>query len=270
MQVERRSGWPQEGVPGLAWLGQAGFWIQTERHRILIDPYLSNSLAAKYADRGPDHRRLMPVPIAVADLPRPDAILVTHAHTDHLDPDTLGPLAARFPGLVVVAPAACADLARARAPGARIVGALAGERIEPTPGLLIDVTPAAHERREQDGQGRDLFLGYALEAGGVRLWHSGDCVPFDGLPEAVGRADVALLPVNGRDARRAAMGVPGNFHPAEAVHLARALGAAVLVPHHWGLFAFNSADPAEVRLAAGTGPPTVVVPQPGETLCLAR
>lgn len=89
--------------PGIHWLGQAGFWIDTGAHRILIDPYLSDSLARKYAGQANDHRRMMPAPIAPEALPRPDVVLVTHAHTDHMDPETLGPLHCAFP----ISPSSC-------------------------------------------------------------------------------------------------------------------------------------------------------------------
>jgi L-ascorbate metabolism protein UlaG (beta-lactamase superfamily) len=270
MRVERIPGWPAPGQPGIAWLGQAGFWIETGAARILIDPYLSDSLARKYAGQPNDHRRMMPAPVLPGDLPRPDLVLVTHAHTDHMDPDTLGPLAARFPDLPFVVPAARKEIAQARiGAAARLIPADAGEVLSPLPGLVLTVLPAAHETRERDAQGRHLFLGYGIAAGGVTLYHSGDCVPFEGLPAAVRalRPDIALLPVNGRDAARLAAGIPGNFTLSEAIDLARTAGAPFLVPHHFGMFAFNTCDPSEIDIAAArSGTPTILRPVPGETL----
>jgi L-ascorbate metabolism protein UlaG (beta-lactamase superfamily) len=270
MRIERVLGWPAPGQPGIAWLGQAGFWIETGTARVLIDPYLSDSLARKYAGTANDHRRMMPPPVLPADLPRPDLVLVTHAHTDHMDPETLGPLAARFPDLPFIVPAAREEIARARiGAGARLMTADAGDLIEPLPGLRITVLPAAHETRETDAEGRHVFLGYGIEAGGVTIYHSGDCIPFDGLAEAVRRLrpDIALLPVNGRDAARLAAGIPGNFTLAEAIGLARAAEATFLIPHHFGMFAFNTCDPGEIdRAAATTCAPSVLRPGTGETL----
>lgn len=270
MRVERLPGWPAPGQPGLAWLGQAGFWIETGTARVLIDPYLSDSLARKYAGKPNDHRRMMPPPVLPEDLPRPDLVLVTHAHTDHMDPDTLGPLAARFPDLPFVVPAAHEDLARGRiGAGARLILADAGDVLTPLTGLSLSVLPAAHEARERDRQGRHLFLGYGIAAGGVTFYHSGDCVPFEGLAPAIRalRPDIALLPVNGRDAARLAAGIPGNFTLNEAIDIARAAGAEVLVPHHFGLFAFNTCDPAEIdRAAAASHTPAIIRPAAGETL----
>lgn len=272
MRIERQPGFPAPGRPGLFWLGQAGFWIETGRHRILIDPYLSDSLAIKYAGKANDHRRMMPPPIAVEALPRPDLVLVTHAHTDHMDPDTLRPLAARFPDLPFVVPAARMDVARERIGlSAKLVGVDAGETLDPLEGVTVTVFPAAHETLERDREGRHLFLGYGIHAGGFRLYHSGDTIPFDGLAEAVRgfRPEIALLPVNGRDAARLAAGIPGNLTLAEAVELATAAGVAYLVPHHFGLFAFNTADEAAIdALALASSGPKIVKPAAGETLAL--
>ena len=79
MRLESAPGFPATGTPGLFWLGQAGFWIDTGAHRLLIDPYLSDSLARKYAGTAYPHLRMMAAPVSVAALPRPDLVLVTHA-----------------------------------------------------------------------------------------------------------------------------------------------------------------------------------------------
>lgn len=267
MRIEVVPGFPKPGQPGLFWLGQAGFWIETGAHRILIDPYLSDSLARKYAGQVNDHKRMTPPPVTVEALPRPDIVLVTHAHTDHMDPDTLGSLAERFPDLPFVVPAAKLDTARERIGSEHLIPMDAGEYLTPQSGLTITALPAAHEARERDDLGRHVFLGYGVAAEGLRIYHSGDSVPFDGLEEAVAdfRPDISLLPVNGRDADRLQAGVPGNFHLAEAIHLAR--HTPYLVPHHFDMFAFNTLDPAKIDAAARkSDQPVIVKPVPGQTL----
>ena len=65
------------------------------------------------------------------------------------------------------------------------------------------------------------------------------------------RIDVALLPVNGRDAEREAAGIVGNMNAREAVELADQIGATTLVPMHWDLFEGNTSAPEEASAIAG-------------------
>ena len=270
MRIEREAGFPVTGQPGLFWLGQAGFWIETGAHRLLIDPYLSDSLAIKYAGKPNDHKRMMAAPVTIEDLPRPDLVLVTHAHTDHMDPMTLTPLAKRFPDLPFVVPATRMDAARERiGPDANLIPVDAGQTIEPLPGLRIQVFPAAHEQFDRDPQGRYPYLGYGIAAGDLRLYHSGDSIPFEGLDALIAdfAPQVALLPVNGRDAERLGAGIPGNFTLEEALALSAQI--PYLIPHHFGMFAFNTIDEDRIdRMAMDetAGMARIFKPRAGETL----
>ena len=85
----------------------------------MIDPYLSDTLAAKYAKTPYSHRRLSSPPATPDELGAVDLVLCTHHHTDHMDPGTLAPLARRLPGLRFVVPAASAALAQDRAQAGR-------------------------------------------------------------------------------------------------------------------------------------------------------
>ena len=274
MRIERAEGFPATGQPSLFWLGQAGFWIDTGTHRILIDPYLSNSLAEKYAGSRHPHIRMMAPPVEIDHLPRPDLVLITHAHSDHMDAGTLSRLHARFPDVPLIVPASCAVMARERAgPDVRLIEVDAESVISPLRGLRIAVFAAAHEGLERDSHGRHLFLGYGISAGDIRIYHSGDCVPYAGLLEKVSgfAPQIALLPVNGRDSKRLADGIPGNFTLCEAIGLAQDAKIPYLVAHHFGMFSTNTIDPEEIdRAATGLqGQPILLRPRVGERLVLS-
>lgn len=245
----------EPGRLNIWWLGQSGFLLQWNGSHLLLDPYLSDSLTRKYADTTKPHVRMTGRVIDPARLDFIDGVTSTHNHTDHLDGETLGPLLAVNPGLTVVVPRANLGFAAERlaVSPSRLTPVRVGETVRVGPFALAAV-PAAHEELETDGAGHHRFIGYVVEVGGYRLYHSGDTVLFDGLAEAVGRGiDVAMLPINGRDPAR---GVAGNLSAAEALELAEIIEAAVVIPCHYDMFAFNTVSPDEfVALAEEQGQP---------------
>ncbi|MHB9152478.1 MAG: MBL fold metallo-hydrolase [Spirochaetales bacterium] len=233
----------------LRWLGQAGFLVETREVRILIDPYLSDSLAEKYRGKPYPHRRMAPAPAAPEALGRIDLYFATHSHTDHLDPGTVAPIAALCPDCRFIVPAAGAGVARERGvPASRLLAADAFAAMS-VGGIGVYPIPSAHEELLIDEAGHHRFLGYILSVAGVNLYHSGDCVPYPGLAENLAPfdIDIGLLPINGRDERRRAAGIPGNFTLEEAASLADASHFHGMIGHHFGMFDFNTIDPAEAR-----------------------
>jgi L-ascorbate metabolism protein UlaG (beta-lactamase superfamily) len=260
--AERLSTPPADGVR-FYWLGQAGFVLEMDGRRLVVDPYLSDSLAEKYRGTERPHIRMMPPPIPPESLDRVDLVLSTHAHTDHMDPGTLPPLLRANPQAKLVVPHAALSQALYRSGVAeeRLILVDAGQTIEAFPGLSVTATRAAHETLETDSEGHHRFLGYILEAAGLRIWHSGDCIPFDGLAGEVAphAPDIALLPVNGRRPELSDNGVPGNFAIDEAISITGAVGARYLVAHHYGLFDFNTESPANIDAAAASSQGTDVL-----------
>lgn len=245
---------PPGSSVSLYWLGQAGFVIDGGGHRLVIDPYLSDSLAEKYRATTYPHTRMMAAPVAPHDIGHVDLVLATHAHTDHLDGATLSPLLTANPRASLLAPAAMADVALARGGIGRecLITMDAGQAAQPLAEVHIRATRAAHEELRRDAAGRHLFLGYGITLAGKTIFHSGDTVPYAGQVEEVAalKADLALLPVNGRDPQRAEQGVPGNLHLSEAVELAANAGIAAMIAHHFDLFTFNTIARAEIDALA--------------------
>ncbi|OON38693.1 hypothetical protein BTJ39_17720 [Izhakiella australiensis] len=243
---------PARGVE-LFWLGQAGFLLRSAAHLLVIDPYLSDSLAEKYRGRPLPHRRMMAAPIAAQQLGDVQHVLVTHHHSDHLDGATLQPLMAAAPTARLIAPRAALALAAERSQaGERLQGINAGEQLTLAEGLRLQAVRASHETLEQDDAGNFRFLGYVITLGEVRIFHAGDTVPFDGQVDELKalNIDVALLPVNGRSVNLRAQGVPGNLTLAEGQRLCQQCNIRYMIAHHYGLFDFNTADPAEIDAAA--------------------
>ena len=105
----------------LWWLGQSGFLLKWRARFVLFDPYLSDSLTRKYADTDKPHVRMTERSIAPERLGFVDIVTSSHAHTDHFDPETLGPLAAAHAGaLPLVLPQANLALAAERLGGSQL------------------------------------------------------------------------------------------------------------------------------------------------------
>ena len=207
---------PSTAGTHLWWLGQSGFLLGSEGRHLLVDPYLSDSLTAKYEGTETPHVRLAPRVVAPEQLAFVDVVLSTHGHTDHLDGETL-----RAIGAPLVAPAGIVPLARERS-GGEVTAISEGETIE-IGGFRVEAVPAVHPGEH--------CVGYVIEAGSRRVYHSGDTTWVD---PSVRGVDVALLPINGK---------LGNLDGVEAARLAHLVDAGLAVPCHYGMFAFNTATP---------------------------
>jgi L-ascorbate metabolism protein UlaG (beta-lactamase superfamily) len=229
----------------LWWLGQSGFLVQWHGKHLLFDPYLSDSLTTKYAHTDKPHVRLTERVVAPEQLDFIDVITSSHNHTDHLDPETLGPLLRVNPKVELVIPEANREFVTDRLGIVTDIpiGLNAGESAT-VAGLKVHAVPAAHETLERDQEGLCKCLGYVVEFGPWTVYHSGDTVLFDGLVDWLRRwrIDVALLPINGRAPERR---VAGNLWGREAAGLAKEIGAGCAIPCHYEMFAFNTASPDE-------------------------
>lgn len=249
----------------LHWLGQAGFAVRWNGRLFIIDPYLSDSLAKKYLGKEFPHRRMIPPPVRPEELRGVEAVLCTHRHGDHMDPETLAAIAAASPDCQVIVPRAELQYAMSLGIGKdRLEGLDAGQSFRLPGGADVEAIASAHETLAVNERGDHLHLGYVLTLGGMRLYHSGDCVPYEGLEEALRKRaiDLALLPINGRSAYLSERGVVGNFTLEEAAGLCRGAGIAILVCHHFGMFDFNTVDRQDAirRITALDGGVTCVLP----------
>lgn len=225
---------------GIWYLGQEGILLKSDDRYLAVDLYLSD-----YVDRNCSQlvqwERLYAPPIAPSALTFLDVVLCTHSHCDHADPDTLSQLAKANPTTKFVIPAPeIACLTACGIPMERIIPAVAFVPIR-LAGFCITPIPAAHETLQPDANGNYPALGYIIQTKDKTFFHAGDMCMYDGLIESLQpfSVDVALLPINGRDYFRTKNDIIGNFNCEEAVLLAKAISADLLVPLHHDLYAVN-------------------------------
>lgn len=232
------------------WLGQSGFLIQWNHKCLLLDPYLSDSLTKKYAATLKPHVRISELVIEPHFLDCIDIVTSSHNHTDHLDGETLIPILKLNPQAAFIIPEANRSFVadRVKCDASFPIGLNDGDRIEVNDFTFHGV-PAAHNTIERDEQGRCKFMGYVIQFGKFKVYHSGDTLWYDGMVQRLKpfRVDIAFLPINGNDPSR---GVAGNLNSEEAARLGTEIDAQLVIPHHYDLFVFNTADPADFEKEA--------------------
>jgi L-ascorbate metabolism protein UlaG (beta-lactamase superfamily) len=146
-----------------------------------------------------------------------DLILLTHAHGDHLQPEEIERLSTA--GTKLVAPA---DVARELSGDVTVVAP--GESHE-VAGVRFETVPAYNivEHRLDKHPKENNWVGYVVELGGHRYYHSGDT---DALPELESLStDVAMVCIGGD---------PFTMGPQEAGGWVRTMAPQLAVPMHYG------------------------------------
>jgi len=237
----KRSGGPDSF--DVWWLGQSGFLIQWNKKCLLFDPYLSDSLTRKYATTNKPHERMSELVINPSLLDCVDIVTSSHNHTDHLDAETLIPILAINKNIKFIIPEANRDFVAERVKCNRElpIGLNDGVKKE-IDGFTFHGVPAAHNEIERDEQSRCKFMGFVVQFGKFSVYHSGDTLWYDNMVSILKpfQVDVAFLPINGNDPAR---GVAGNLNYEEAARLGKEINAKLVIPHHYDLFKFNTADP---------------------------
>jgi L-ascorbate metabolism protein UlaG (beta-lactamase superfamily) len=227
----------------LWWLGQSGFLFQWRGKHLLLDPYLSDSLTKKYAATDKPHVRMTARALDPACLDFIDVVTSSHNHTDHLDAETIVPLLRVNEGLVLIVPAPNRQFVAERLgiDPSLPVGLEIGQSTEVAP-FRIEAVPAAHDELGPD------YVGYIVHFGPWTIYHSGDTLLYEGMAKRLRpyNVDVALLPINGRAPERR---VAGNLNATEAAQLGKQIGARTVIPCHYEMFEFNTADPEDFEEA---------------------
>jgi L-ascorbate metabolism protein UlaG (beta-lactamase superfamily) len=222
--------------PRLTWIGHASFLVGLGASNALIDPVFTDRVGGVY-------RRLCPPGLSPSQLPRIDAVLITHNHYDHLDATAIRALDARIP---VVVPEGLGGWMRGRR---RRVVELGWWRSIELGGLEITLVPARHwSRRRIADTNRSWWGGYVVRAGRDAVYHAGDTAWFDGFAEIgrrLGPLQAAMLPIGGYDP--AWFMEHHHLNPEQAGQAWLELGAEVMVPMHWGSFKLTDEPLAEPR-----------------------
>ena len=224
------------GQAAFWWLGQHGFAVKLGTAVCFIDPFLS-----------PLEGRRIPPLLRPGELADAAMVLGSHDHADHIDRPAWPAIAAAAPQCKFVVPALLREkiAGELRLSDDRVLGVDQGLSVE-IAGVSVSGVPAAHEFLDCDPRtGLHPYVGFVIEGNGFRLYHAGDTCCYEGMPALLRRwaFDLAMLPINGRDAKRLAANCIGNMTYQEAADLAGAIRPGLTVPAHFDMFADNGEDP---------------------------
>lgn len=199
----------------ITWLGQAGLLFESKQIKILIDPYLSDSVK----NVQPQNWRRVPVDERFFGI-TPDVIVLTHDHLDHTDPETLKHFLKENTGVCVLASKKAWERVRKTFSGIKNNYVLFDPGTEWTEkGVRFRAVYAEHSD--------SCAIGVVIHAEGKNYYVTGDTLYneriFDSLPDQI---DYVFLPVNGAG---------NNMNMEDAKRFCERLGA-VAIPMHCGLF----------------------------------
>ena len=229
---------PPASVDGvrIVHLGHASFLYQIGGRNLLIDPVYAQR-ASPLSFIGP--KRVNAPGVAFADLPKIDAVLITHNHYDHLDVETLADLHARDAPRMIM-PLGNDTIVKARVPDARAEAFDWGDRVALSDGVAATLVPSYHwSARGALDRRMALWCSFIIEAGATRIFHVGDTGYHDGsLYERLGAQHgpfrLAVLPIGAYEPRWFMW--DNHMNPQEAVKVMRSLRAEQALGHHWGTF----------------------------------
>jgi L-ascorbate metabolism protein UlaG (beta-lactamase superfamily) len=220
----------------VAYVGHASFLLQTAGLNILLDPVWSER-ASPVRFAGP--KRVNDPGIAFADLPAIDAVLISHAHYDHLDVATLSRLAAAHRPRVVT-PLGNDAIMRNHDRAIAAEGHDWGECADLGAGVRVTLVPTQHwSARSLSDRNMSLWASFVIEAPAGKIFFVADSAYGDGGNFRDARArhgpfKLAILPIGAYEPRWFMR--DQHMNPAEAVQAFRDCGAEFAIGHHYGTF----------------------------------
>ena len=198
----------------ITWLGQAGLLFEHRGYKLMIDPYLSDSVK----EINPNNYRRKPVDESLFDI-KPDMMIFTHNHLDHYDPETVEKFITKDSAMTVLAPSSV--WGEVRKIGGNNNYVLFNRHTQWSEGRLVFTAVKAEHSDPTP-------IGVILDDGEKKYYVTGDTLYneeiFADIPNDI---YAVFLPVNG---------VGNNMNMTDAARFAKRIGAKKVVPIHTGMF----------------------------------
>jgi L-ascorbate metabolism protein UlaG (beta-lactamase superfamily) len=242
--------WPSSGIYG-AWLGHTTVLMKVDGFTLVTDPVLYDRIGLSLGPLTLGIKRITAPAMRLANLPKIDLILLSHAHFDHFDIPTLRALENRHTSVVTASKTS--DLLRVRR--YREVRELGwNERTQVGPAVIrgLEVNHWGARYRTDMYRG---YNGYLLDVGRWRILFGGDTAMTSALRVVKGSkpVDLALMPIGAYNPW-----IRYHCTPEQAMQMGNQAGADRYVPVHHQTFQLSSEpffEPIErFRGAAGSRP----------------
>jgi L-ascorbate metabolism protein UlaG (beta-lactamase superfamily) len=249
------SAWPKQGLHA-AWIGHSTVAISIDGFLIVTDPVFSTRIGLNLGPLTVGLKRLVAPAAAVGELPKPDLILLSHAHMDHFDLPSLRKLEDR--GTAVITATNTSDLLRVKRYGSvRELRWNETARVGPAEVRAIEVNHWGARMRSDTYRS---YNGYVIEVGRYRVLFGGDTAYTESFRQVrTSKAvDLAIMPIGAYDPW-----IRAHCNPEQALAMANHAGAERVLPVHHRTFELSReprSEPLERLLnAAGSSPDRVCV-----------
>ena len=217
----------------VTWFGHSAMLWEIDGTRVLVDP-VWDERAAPVQWFGP--KRFFPPTIALADLPKLDAVLISHDHYDHLGAGTVRELARSRPELRWVTSLGVGAELRRFGVAADKITELDWTGAATVGALKITSLPARHfSGRSLLNRNETLWASFVLKGPRHTVYYGADSGLWDGF-ETIGAEygpfDVAMLEIGAFNE----LWKDIHLGPDGAVEAFSRLGGGLMMPIHWGLF----------------------------------
>jgi L-ascorbate metabolism protein UlaG (beta-lactamase superfamily) len=247
--------WPTTGLHA-TWIGHSTVMLSINGFRILTDPVFSTRIGISLGIVTLGLKRLIAPAAPLADLPRPDLILLSHAHMDHFDIPSLRRLEHRQ--TTVVTASNTTDLLRpSRYASVRELRWSETAQVGPVSVRALEVNHWGARMRNDTYRS---YNGYLIESGRYRVIFAGDTAYTDNFRQVRSSkpVDLAIMPIGAYDPW-----IRVHCNPEQAMAMANHAGAEFILPVHHRTFEL-SREPRKEPLdrllaAAGSSPDRIII-----------
>ena len=204
----------------ITYLGQAGLLFEKDNFKIMIDPYLSDSvekIEPKFFRRVKVNEDFLKI--------KPDVLIFTHNHLDHYDPDTVKHFITKDSKILVLSPQSVYPEAR-KLGGNNNYVQFNTHTTWTENGIKFTAVKAEHSDPSA--------IGVIIDDGDKKYYVTGDTLYNEDIFADIPNDIFALfLPVNG---------IGNNMNMTDAASFAKKVNPQKTVPFHIGMFDELTAD----------------------------